>query len=78
MSDTTIKVHLETKEALDGFREYKNESYDELIRKMVYIARNIKKNPELSKETIDAIDAARKRMKTDYLTEDQARKRLGL
>ena len=78
MSDTTIKIHLETKTELDQFREYKNESYDEVIRKIVYITKNIKKNPALSKETIDAIDAARKRMKSgNFLTEDQARKRLG-
>ena len=78
MSDTTIKLHLDTKEALDGFREYRNESYDEVIRKIVYITRNIKKNPQLSKDAIDAIEKARIRMKTNFLTEEQARKRLGL
>lgn len=79
MSDTTIKIHLDTKSALDGFREYKNESYDEVIRKMIYITKSIKKNPELSKEAVEAIEKARLRMKNgNFLTEDQARKRLGL
>ena len=79
MSDTTIKLHEETKLELDQFREYKNESYDEVIRKMIYIAKNVKKQPELSKETVDAIEKARERFrKGKFLTSEEARKRLGL
>ena len=72
---TTIKIHEETKGQLDLFREYKNESYDEVIKKIVFII----KNPKLSKETIKSIESARKRIqKGKFLTEDEARKRLGL
>ena len=78
MSATTIKLQKETKSQLDTFREYKNESYDEVINKLVYIAKNTKKNPELSKETIIAIEKARERIKNrKFLTEEQAIKRLG-
>ena len=64
---------------LDQFREYKNESYDEVIKKMLYIAKNTKKKPELSKEVIEAIEKARTRIKKGkFLTEDEAKKRLGL
>lgn len=78
MSATTIKLQKETKNRLDTFREYKNESYDEVINKLVYIAKNTKKNPELSKETVIAIEKARKRIKEgNFLTEEQAIKRLG-
>ena len=78
MSATTIKLQKETKNQLDTFREYKNESYDEVINKLVYIAKNTKKNPELSKETIIAIEKARERIKKgNFLTEEQAIKRLG-
>jgi predicted transcriptional regulator len=78
MTSTTIKVQVETKNKLDLFREYKNESYDEVISKLVYIAKNAKENPELSKETILAIEKARERIKKGhYLTEEQAAKRLG-
>lgn len=77
MSATTIKLQKETKNRLDTFREYKNESYDEVINKLVYIAKNTKKNPELSKETVIAIEKARKRIKEgNFLTEEQAIKRL--
>lgn len=78
MPATTIKLQKETKNQLDTFREYKNESYDEVINKLVYIAKNSKKNPELSKETVIAIEKARKRIKEgNFLTEEQAIKRLG-
>lgn len=79
MQTTTVKLHEDTKHQLDRFREYKNETYDEVIKKVVFIAKMCKKQPELSKETIEAIEAARKRIKTGkFLTEEEARKRLGL
>jgi len=79
MDATTIKIHESTKAELDQFREYKNESYDELIKKMVYIAKTCRKEPELSKETVEAIEKARERIKKGkFLTEAEARKRLGL
>jgi uncharacterized protein YjgD (DUF1641 family) len=34
MNVTTVKVHQETKEALDEFKE-KSESYDEIINKLI-------------------------------------------
>ena len=78
MPATTIKLQMGTKTQLDTFREYKNESYDEVINKLVYIVKNSKKNPELSKEAIIAIEKARERIKKgNFLTEEQAIKRLG-
>jgi flagellar motor component MotA len=78
MEATTIKIHENTKEQLDQFREYKNESYDEVIKKMVYIAKKAKTQPELSKEALIAIERARKRIKAvNFVTEEEARKRLG-
>jgi len=79
MESTTIKLHEDTKLELDTFREYKNESYDEVIKKVMYIAKSSKSKPELSKETIEAIEKARERMrKGKFLTEAEARKRLGM
>jgi len=76
---TTIKIHEETKQAIDLFREYKNESYDEVIKKIIYIAKNCKDNKELSLETIEAIEKARNRIKQgNFLTEEEAKLRLGL
>ena len=79
MNSTTIKIHRDTKEQIDRFREYKNESYDEVIKKLLFIVKHIKNEPELSKKTIEAIDAARKRIKNGhFVTEAEAKKRLGL
>ena len=79
MNATTIKIHQDTKAEIDQFREYRNESYDEVIKKLIFIVKSIKKDPELSKETINAIEQARKRMKQGhFLTEEEAKKRLGL
>ena len=79
MNATTIKIHQETKMELDQFREYKNESYDEVIKKMLYVAKLARKKPELSQEVIEAIEKARTRIKKGkFLTEDEAKKRLGL
>lgn len=79
MAATTIKIHQETKRGLDEFRAYKNESYDEVINKLIYVAKNIREEPELSAETIKEIEAARARIKAGrFVTEEQAKKRLGL
>jgi len=79
MEATTIKLHMETKSQLDHFREYRNESYDEVIRKMLYIVKSLKKQPKLSVEAVEAIEKARERMKKgNFVTEKEARQRLGL
>ena len=78
MDATTIKIHENTKHQLDSFREYKNESYDEVIKKIMFITKKVKTNPKLSKEIVIAIEKARKRIKEGkFVTEEEARKRLG-
>jgi predicted transcriptional regulator len=78
MSATTIKVHEDTKIQLDQFREYKNESYDEVIKKVIYIAKKAKTQPELSKEAVIAIEKARKRIREgNFVSEEEAKRRLG-
>ncbi len=76
MNATTIKIQRDTKHQLDQFREYKDESYDEIIKKIIHI---VKKNqPELSKEAINAIEKARKRIRKGiFVSEDEAKRKLG-
>jgi hypothetical protein len=79
VSATTIKLQNQTKDELDQYREYKNESYDEVINKLLFVAKTARKDPELSKQTIIAIEQARERIRTGrYVNEEQARKRLGI
>lgn len=77
--ETTIRLNTETKTELDRFRQYKNESYNELIRKLIYIAKICEKQPKLSQKTIQEIKEARERIKKgEFYTEAEAKKLLGL
>lgn len=77
--ETTIRLNIETKQDLDKFKQYKNESYNELIRKLIYIAKMCEKDPKLSKKTIQEIKEARERIKKgEFYTEEEAKKMLGL
>ena len=79
MEATTIKVHKNTKTELDRFREYKNESYEEVIQKIIFIANKVENEPALSTEAFESIRRARERIKKgNFLTETEAKKRLGL
>ena len=77
--ETTIKLNPKTKLELDNFRQYRSESYDELVRKLIYLARLCEKEPKLSQKTIKEIKEARERIKRgEFYTEEEAKKILGL
>ena len=77
--ETTIRINPKTKEELDSFRQYKSESYDELVRKLVYLARICEKDPKLSQKSILEIKEAREKIKKgEFYTEEEAKKILGL
>jgi len=77
--ETTIRLNPRTKEELDRFRQYKGESYDALVRKLVYLAKLAEKKPSLSQKTIKEIKEARERVrKGEFYTEEEAKKILGL
>jgi hypothetical protein len=79
MDICSIRLHKTTKSHLDKYREYRNESYDEVVLKLVNIADTCKKEPKLAKGAVERIELARQRIKAgDFLTEEQAKKRLGL
>src|SRR3989339_204677 len=50
--ETTIRLNQTTKTELDNFKQYKSESYDELVRKLIYLAKLTEKKPKLSQKTI--------------------------
>lgn len=79
MSETTIRLNVQTKNELDTFKQYKNESYNELIRKLIYIAKLCENEPKLSQKTIKEIREARERIKKgEFYTEEEAKKFLGM
>jgi predicted transcriptional regulator len=78
MDVCTIRLHRKTKSYLDTYREYRNESYDEVVMKLVGIAKAAKEEPELSREAVEKIEAARKRIKAGkFYTEEEVTERLG-
>ena len=77
--ELTIRIKPNTKAELDHFRQYKSESYDELVRKLIYLAKLSEKDPRLSQKTILEIKEARERVKKgEFYTEEEAKKILGL
>ena len=78
-TETTIRLNQKTKSELDQFKQYKNESYDELVRKLIYLAKLSEKEPKLSQKTVLEIKEARERIKKgEFYREDEAKKILGL
>ncbi len=59
---TTIKLRKETKRRLEKLKEHPRETYDDIIRKMLFILNTVKKEPEEAKEILERIDELRKRM----------------
>ena len=77
--ETTIRLNHETKSELDKFRQYKSESYNELIRKLLFIIKMCEKEPKLSQKTIEDIKEAREKIKSgEFYTEEEAEKILGI
>ena len=77
--ETTIRLNRNTKSELDNFRQYKNESYNELIRKLLFVAKMCEKEPKLSQKTVQEIKEAREKIKRgEFYTEEEAKKILGL
>lgn len=77
--ETTLRLQTTTKKELDQFKEYKNETYNELIRKLIYIAKQCENEPKLSQKAIKEIKEARQRISNgSFYTEKEAKKILGL
>jgi len=77
--ETTIRIKPGTKAELDHFRQYRSESYDELVRKLIYLAKMCEKEPKLSQKTMLEIKEARERIKKgEFYNEEEAKKILGL
>lgn len=55
---TTIKLQEETKLRLNKLKEYDLESYDQVLRKILYILNMCRKKPELAKKKLEQIDSS--------------------
>jgi hypothetical protein len=58
---TTIKIEIETKERLERMKEHGRETYNEVIRKLLYIINQIKKDPLSANKILSKIEGNIKR-----------------
>jgi len=61
---TTIKLQKQTKSRLDKLKEHKRETYDDILRKMLWILNIIKTNPEKAQYTLKKIDEIQEKLKS--------------
>jgi len=55
-SITTIKIHKETKERLSRLKEHERETFEEVIRKILYLLNRTRKDPVSSNRLLSKID----------------------
>ena len=59
---TTIKLLEETKLRIEKLREHKRESYDDILRKILYVLNLARDNPDKAKKVLERIEDLRARM----------------
>ena len=59
---TTIKLAEETKLRLEKLREHKGESYNDILKKILYILNVARGGPEKAKRVLERISELRERM----------------
>ena len=59
---TTIKLLEETKNRIEKLREHKRESYDDILKKILYVLNAAREDPEKAKKILERIDLLRIRM----------------
>ena len=59
---TTIKLLEETKFRIEKLREHKGESYDEILKKILYILNTARDSPEKARRILERISEIRNRM----------------
>lgn len=59
---TTIKLLEETKLRVEKLREHKRESYDDLLRKILYILNIARDDPDKARRILEKISDLRERM----------------
>jgi len=74
MKITTIKLQEETKERLDKLKENRNESYDDILRKIIYVLNTTRDEPIKAKMILERVSELRARMIDEEKHEAKERK----
>jgi len=75
MKITTIKLQEETKSRLDKLRENRNESYDDILRKILYVLNTTRDEPMKARSILERVSELRQRMIDEEKHEAEERKR---
>ena len=67
--NTTIKLSKETKIRLDHLKEYKRESYEEILQKMLDILNTCRVSPIRARGRLIAIDRQRRRQGKEQIVQ---------
>lgn len=59
---TTIKLLEETKLRIEKLREHKRESYDDILKKILYVLNLARDSPEKAKRVLERISELRQKM----------------
>lgn len=59
---TTIKLLEETKNRIEKLREHRRESYDDILRKVLYVLNVARDEPEKARRILERISELRNRM----------------
>lgn len=75
MKITTIKLQEETKARLDKLRENRNESYDDILRKILYVLNTTRDEPMKAKSILERVSELRQRMIDEEKHEAEERRK---
>lgn len=71
---TTLKLEKETKSRMEKLREHKRETYDDIIRKVLYVLNVVRDDPEKAKAILEFIDEKRKKMFEEEKAKEEGKK----
>ncbi len=63
---TTIKINRQTKQRLDRLKEHERETYEQVLKKILYILNLSKTNPEKAQQILRKIDSIIKLRQSEY------------
>ena len=76
---TSIQLNKKTLNKLKEFKDYRRETYDEILNKMMKIIEALEKKPMLKKEIIEEVEEARRELREGKgISTAQLAKELGI
>ncbi len=62
---STIKLSKETKHRLEKLKEHNRETYEDLVKKILYVLNIVRESPDKAKGILEFIDEKRRKINED-------------